>query len=159
MRPHAIRERDGDNPLVTERLQRWCRASENQASAFELRPHRRRIAGVVARRRPLLVAGLVLLVHHDRAQPLHRREHGGPGADRHEPLASAQGAPRVGALAIGQPRVEHRHTISKDAAHPRDGLRRQGNFRHQQNCPVSRLHDGTKHVEVYERLARACNAV
>src|SRR2546426_12107517 len=108
-RPHAIRQRDGDEPLVSERLDRGCRAPENKASSFELRAHRGGVASVVARGRALLVAGLVLLVHHDRAKPLDGREHGGAGPDRGAPLAPAQRAPRIGALAIGQSRGQHGH--------------------------------------------------
>src|SRR6058998_803716 len=61
-----------------------------------------RIAGVVARRRALLVAGLVLFVHDNGAQALHRREYRRAGADGDQPLTPAQRAPRVRALAIGE---------------------------------------------------------
>ena len=110
---------------------------------------------MVARRRALLVAGLVFLVHHDRAEALDRREHRRARAYRDESFAAAQRAPGIGALPVRQARVEHRHAVSKDAAHPRHGLRRQGDLGHEQDCPISRLHHGTKQVEIDECLAGA----
>ena len=136
-----------------QRLERGRRATENQPRPLELRAHRGGIAGVVARRRALLVAGLVLFVHDNGAQALHRREYRRAGADGDQPLTPAQRAPRVRALAIGEAGVQHRHLVSKHSAHPGHGLRRQRDFRNEQNGPVPRLHDCTKHVEIHERLA------
>src|SRR2546425_1278795 len=50
-------------------------AAQNLARPLEPRALERHVTGMVARRRPLLVARLVLLVHHDRPEPLDRSEH------------------------------------------------------------------------------------
>src|SRR5439155_4226261 len=88
-----------------QRLERRRGAAQNHARPLEPRTLERHVAGMVARRRPLLVARLVLFVHHDRPEPLDRSEHRGAGPDGHAPLAAPQRPPRVGALAVRQPRV------------------------------------------------------
>ena len=130
-------------------------AAQNHPCPPSLEPRalQRHVAGVVARRRALLIARLVLFVEHDRCEPLHRREHRRAGSDGHAPLATPQRPPRVDALAVRQPRVQHRHLVAEHAAHPRHRLGREGNLRDQQNGTVTRRHDATKDVEVDQRLS------
>ena len=85
-----------------EGLERWGGAAQDEARRFELRPYPRDVAGVVAGRAPLLVATLVLLVHDDGAEPLHRREHRRARTHGHPPLTAAQRAPRIDPLAVGE---------------------------------------------------------
>ena len=49
--------------------------------------------------------------------------------------------------------MQHGHLVAKDAADPRDRLRRQRDLGHEQDCAVARLHYGTEYVEVHQRLA------
>ena len=103
--PDAPGEREDVQPSglsPVQCLERWRRAPQEQPSALEARAHGGDVARVVARGRPLLVARLVLFVHDDGAEALDRREDRRPGADRDAPLAAAQRAPRVGALAVGK---------------------------------------------------------
>ncbi len=69
-------------------LERGRSAAEQHARSLESGAHQRHVPGVVARGAPLLVARLVLLVHHDGGEPLDRGEHGGAWPDRHPPLAA-----------------------------------------------------------------------
>ena len=69
-------------------LERGRGAAENDTRALESGAHQRHVAGVIARDASLLVAGLVLFIHHDRAQPLDGREHGRAWPDSHAPLTA-----------------------------------------------------------------------
>ena len=55
----------------------------------------------------------MLLVDHDQPEVVERREHGRARADAHARLAAAQPPPLVVALALRQPRVQHRHASPK----------------------------------------------
>ena len=75
-------------------------ATDNDKGSFELSALRGDVARVIARRRALLVARLVLLIHHDRAEPLNGREDGRAGTDRDAALAAPERLPSIDALTI-----------------------------------------------------------
>src|SRR5438093_7216208 len=128
-----------------QRLERWGGAAENDScstppATLEPRPLERDVAGMIARRGSLLVARFMLLVHHDRAEPYHRGEHRRARSHRDPSLAAAQGTPGVGPLAVRQSRMQDRHLVTEDSAHPRDRLGRERNLRYEDDRPLSGGH-------------------
>ena len=142
-----------------QRLEGGRGAAQNHPRSLESRALDGHVAGMVARRRPLLVARLVLFVHHDRPEPLDGSEHRRAGPDGQASLAAPQRPPRVGALAVRQPRVQHRHLVAEHAAHPRDRLRRERDLGDEQDGTGTRRYDATKHVEIDERFSGARDAL
>ena len=86
---------------------------------------------MIARRLAVLVARLVLFVDDDQAEVPHRGEDRRPGTDGDAALTSPQQAPGIGALAVGEPAVQHRDLVAEDAAEPAHGLRRERDLGHQ----------------------------
>jgi hypothetical protein len=121
--------------------------------------HHRDLARVVAGRLALLVAALVLLVHHDRAEVRERREDGRAGADHDPLLAGAQRAPLVVALAVGERGVEHRHAVAEHGLEAPDGLRCQRDLgdEHDRRAALP-LHHLAQQLDVDERLPRPRDA-
>ena len=96
---------------------------------------------MIARHRPLLVARLVLFVHHDGGESLHRGEHRGARPHGHPPLAAPQRPPCVGALAVREARMQHRDLVAEDAPHPGHRLRRERDLGNEQDRALPRRHD------------------
>ena len=128
----------GPGPRQRLRLERRRGAAEHHARALEPRAHQRDVAGMVARRLAVLVARLVLLVDHDEAEVAHRREDGRARADGDPALAPAQQPPGIGALAVGEPAVQHRDLVAEDAAEPAHRLRRERDLGHQHDRAAPR---------------------
>ena len=82
--------------------------AEHHHGLLHLGADHRHVARVVAGRFLLLVGMLVLLVHDDQPQPLHRREHGRARADGDAGAALADFVPFVMAFAGGQMAVQAR---------------------------------------------------
>ena len=85
-----------------------------------------------ARGLQVLVAGLLLLIHHDQAQLPARSEDGAAGADDDPLFAGRDLGPGQRALHAGQPAMDDRH-VAETASQPVDQLRGQGDFRNQQD--------------------------
>ena len=98
----------------SSRARAW-RCPARSARSLEPGADRGDVPRVVARRLAVLVAGLVLLVHHDESQIGHRREHRRPRPHRDPALAPAQKAPGVGALPVGERAVQHRDLVAEGA--------------------------------------------
>ncbi len=142
-----------------QRLEGRRGTAQNHSCPLEPRALERHGPSVVARRCALLVARLVLFVHHDRPEPLNGSEHRGAGPHGHAPLAAPQCAPGVGALAVRQSRMQHGDLIAEHAPHPGDGLGRERDLGNQQNGTVTRCDDATKYVEIDQRLSGARHAL
>ena len=97
----------------------------------ELSPHQGQVAAVVAHPLRLFVGTLVLLVDHDHAQPLQRREQGRAGADHDHRLAAPDAAPLVETLAVGKPGVQDGDAAVEAALEAADQLRGERDLRHQ----------------------------
>jgi hypothetical protein len=87
--------------------------TQHHARAGRLRPHHGHIAPVVARRLFLLVAAVVLFVHHDQAQVAHRREHARARPHHHRGRAGADAPPLLGALHIRERAVQNGHPVAE----------------------------------------------
>ena len=130
-------------------------AAQHQRRALEPGAHRRDVAGEIARRLAVLVAGLVLLVHHDDAEILHRSEDRRARADGHPPLAPAQQPPGVGPLAVGERAVQHRDLVAERAAEPAHRLGREADLGHQHDRAAAPGQRALHRLEVDQRLAAA----
>ena len=89
------------------------RGAENHHGVGGLRPHDGDIAAVIARRLRLLVAAVVLFVHHHQAEILHGREDAGARADHHARIAGANAAPLFGALDFAESGMQDRHPVAE----------------------------------------------
>ena len=101
----------------------------------------------------------MLFIDDDGAEPLHGRKDSGSGTDRDEAFTAPQRAPRIGALATGQARMQHCHMIAEHAAHARDGLGSERDLRHEQDCASTGRDDSAQDFQIHERLARARDAM
>ena len=105
-----------------------------------LRTQHRQVAGGIAQTVLLLERGVVLLVHHDQAEPGHRREHREPGADHDLRLPGLGCAPAAQSLGLGHAAVQARQRSSgKARAQPGLELRREIDLRHQQQGLSARV--------------------
>ena len=89
------------------------------------------VPGMIAGRIFRLVASLLLLVQHDEAQTAQRRKDGGPGAQHHVHLPTANALPLVIALGDFQRAVEHGHPASEIGGKAGHHLGGQHDLRHQ----------------------------
>ena len=107
---------------------------------------------------------LVLLVHDDQAERLDGRKDGRAGADDDAGAALADLVPFIVALAGGQMAVQHRdERLQRAGAEPRlealDGLRREGDFRHEHDGAFALLQRVGDGLEIDLGLAAAGDAV
>ena len=85
----------------------------------------------------MLVGRVVLLVHHDHAQPWHRGEHRRAGAHHHARLAVGD-APVLGAApGRGERAVQHRHGVAEAGLEAGGRLRRQRDLGHEHDRAAS----------------------
>jgi len=119
---------------------------------------------VIARCLLLLIGVLVLLIHDDQAERFHRRKNGRPRAndDARPPLSNFM--PLVVPLTRAQMRMQHRHQrLQFSRAEPRleplDGLRRQGNFWHEDDRALALFQRVGDRLEINFRLAGAGDAI
>ena len=83
------------------------------------------------------IGSLLLLVNHNQPNLFQRRKHRRAGTHHHICQALLDAPVLVGALCHGQSAVQHRHPLTKSAAEQPDRLRREGNFRHQNDDPFA----------------------
>ena len=145
-------------------FQRGRGRAEHDHRPFHLAAHNRHVARVVAGRLLLLVGMLVLLVHDDEAERFDGRKDGRAGADGNPRAALANLVPLVVPLAGGQMAVQHRHQgLQRAGAEPRlealDGLRRERDFRHEDNGALALLQGVGDGLQIDLRLAAAGDAV
>ena len=122
----------------------------------------RRIARLISRRGILLlVAGIVLLIHHDQAQISEGQEHCAARAHQEPPLALFVGhsAIRRGALTGGESAVIHFQPVSEKPAKPDDELGGQGNLRDEEQGVLPPLQDLVDQVGIHLRLAASGHAL
>ena len=119
------------------------------------------VAGVVARLRVgLLVACVVLLVDDDQLQVPQRQKERRAGADDQFPAVGARQAQvAFGAARERELRVVGRHAAAEDAFEPRDELRRDGDFGHEQQHVAAAGERLGDQVDVELGLARTGDAV
>src|SRR5688500_14487310 len=145
---------------VRPALERRCSAAEHDNRSFESRAHDRNFAGMIPRRLALLVARLVLLIDDYRTDVGQRSENRGARANGNTPFAAAKRQPCVVPLAIAQRRRQHRNAVPENSAARIPRLRRQRDFRDENNSGLSLLQDKTlQHLDVHERLSAARHAV
>jgi hypothetical protein len=140
------------------RLEAGRGRAEHAHRAGALRPHQRDVAAVVAHALVLLERAVVLLVDHDDAEVVHRREHRRARAHRDARDAALEPGPLAEPLALGQPRVQDRHLVAEAGAEPRRELRRQRDLRHQHDGALAPGSQRADRVEVHLGLARAGDA-
>ncbi len=118
------------------------------------------VAGVVARRRVLLLVGpLVLLVDDDEAEVRLRREDGRPAADDDGVAAVADAVPLVEELALREAAVEHGDLAGEALGEAAHGLRREGDLRHEDDGALAGGDGVVEGGEVDLGLAGAGDAV
>ena len=134
-------------------------AAEYDQGALQPGPLRGHTAGVVPGIALVLVGGVVLLVHHDHAQPRHRGEHRRAGA-HHDPRLAVGDAPVLGAApGRGERAVQHRHGVAETGLEAGGRLRRQRDLRHQHDRAPSIRQLPLDRPQVDLGLARSGDAV
>ena len=101
----------------------------------------------------------MLLVEHDQAERLDRREHGRARPHADARLAAAQAPPLLVALAGRQARVHDGDRVSEALEEAGDDLRRERDLGHHHDRPAPLLQDGSGRTQVDLGLARAGHAV
>ena len=107
----------------------------------------------------VLVRAVVLLVDHDQAEVLDRREQRRARADRDRRGAAAQPLPLLEPLARAQAAVQHRERVAEAAAQPREDLVRERDLGHEHERPPARVERGGDRAQVDLGLAAAGDAV
>ena len=120
-------------------LRTWGRAAHQQQRALLACAPGGDIASVVAGVAFVLVGGVVLLVYHDQAEPLDRREHGRARSHADARLAGAQPAPLFAPLRGRQARMQHRHGVSEARDEASDDLGGQRDLRHEHDRTAALL--------------------
>ena len=145
---HACKGQDG-----------WGCTGQHQRRALALAAGNGNLSRVILGKMLALVALLMLLIHHDQPQPLHRRKHRRARADHHPRASQADTPPLVKALTRGQARMQHRGHIAKARAEPRDHLRGQHDLRHQHNGSAPTLQAAAHGADEYFGLAASGDAM
>ncbi len=101
----------------------------------------------------------MLLVDHDQAEPLDRREHRRARPHAHARLALAQPPPLLAALGRGEARVQHRHGLAEARDEATHDLRRQRDLGDQHDRPPAPRERTRRRAQVDLGLARAGDAV
>ena len=117
---------------------------------------------MVARRLLLLVSVLVLLIHDHDPKLFHRRKNRRTRADGHARRTAADAMPLVVPLAFAEVRVQHRDLVprrSEARLEALDRLRRERDFRHEQNRAEPAFEHALDGLEVDLRLSAAGHTV
>ena len=101
----------------------------------------------------------MLLVDHDEAQVLQRRQDGRARADGDFGVTYAQPPPRVVALAHAHLRVQNGDLALKVRTEALDGLGSEGNFRNEDDGGTPLCPHGLERADIHLRLAAASDAV
>ena len=128
-------------------------------AAFSIRPaHHRHVAGVVMDAVLLLVGGLVLLIDDDQAEIAVGQEQGRAGARHHLDVAGCDARIDPLALAAGDAGMPGRRLGAEAGLEAVEELRRQGDFRHQDQRLPALPHGFGDRLEINLRLARSGDA-
>ena len=147
---------------VVERFERGRGRAEHDGHALQVAAHDGHVARVVVGRFLLLVGVLLLLVDDDDAEFFQRRENAGARADDDAHAPGPDVLPLVMALARGEMTVQHGHADllpDEPRAEMLDGLRRERDFRHQDERGFSVSQHPVDGLEVDLGLAAAGDAV
>ena len=138
---------------------RGCTAQQG-LGAMQMSQHDGGIAGIIPWRRViLLVAGLMLLVNHHKANLGKGQEHRRPHAENHHWLVAVQQfAPDVHALGIGELGMIHQQAVAKDFPQTVGELCGETYLRHQIKYLMTRLKGRQYSMTVNLGLAAAGNA-
>ncbi len=110
----------------------------------------------------LFVGCLVFLIDHDEAEIFQRRENGAARADHDACAAGMNFVPFIVPLAFGQMTVQHGDRvlhIGKPALEPFDRLRREGNFRDENDGSAPAIQRGADRLQINFRFTGAGDAV
>ena len=143
-------------------LERRRGGAQHAGRAEDRRTHHRDVAAVIHRRLTLLEGRLVLLVDHDEAQVRERSEDGRTRADHHPRLPERHRHPSVETLPGGKMAVPDDHLgakVGETGAEPADRLRRQRDFRDEEDRGAAFGHDLADERHVDLRLAGARDTV
>ncbi len=109
-----------------------CRRARDQLRPADSGQPARDPTRLIPRRAVLLVRSRSLFVQADQAESRNRREHRRPAAQDDVSLAPAHPPPLLGALQLGELAVQDRDRRVQAISNALDELRRQRDFRHQQ---------------------------
>ena len=137
---------------------RGCGRPQQQQAVFPGRPVFGYLPGVVAGVGFGFIGGFLFLIDDDAAQPVHRREHRGPGPDDHPRPPLLNAAVFVIALGGGKAAVHHGHLVPKKQPEPAQHLGGQGDLRHQQNGAFALFQGMLDQLDIHLGLAAAGNA-
>jgi hypothetical protein len=101
----------------------------------------------------------MLFVDHDQGEIGNRCEHGGTRPDHDSGFATANTAPLVGALVVGQRRMQNRDLVAKNVVKISCRGWRETDLRHQQNGRAPRLQYRLHGGKIHGGLARTGHAV
>ncbi len=130
VQPHITPAFAGGTAVVPA-FQRGCGRAQDNLGAFQPAAVDGQVARRVACAFLLLVAGVVLLVHHDQAQPGHGGEHRHTRAEHDPSRAAVCGQPALEALRVGHAAVDGHHGL---------GAETRGEARLQLRCEVDLRH-------------------
>ena len=153
----AMREAHGLGRAIALRPRR--RAAEHEQRSREPCPlggHRARVVAGIAL---VLVGGIVLLVDHDQAEVLDRREDRRARADADARLPGAKAPPLVVALPEREARVEHGDRVPQALDEAPHHLRRERYLGNQHDRPATLLERAAGGAQVELGLARPRDAV
>ena len=129
--------------------------AQNQPGAGQPTAFLRQNPGMKARCIILFIAGLMFFINHQQTQIGCRRKNSRTRTDYQiiTPLSNAQ--PGRTPLRPGQPGMKHRHAVAKTLLKNAHRLRRQGNFRHQNNTLLTSTTRFLGQPQINFRLAAA----
>ena len=141
------------------RLERRRRGAQHERAARRARAPRGERARVVAEAFLVLVGAVVLLVEHDHAQVVERREEGGARADRDRRRAEAQALPLRDALGGAEPAVQDGELVAEARAQAADDLVRERDLGDEHERLPAARERALDRAQVDLRLAAAGDAV
>ncbi len=128
---------------VEIRFQRRRGRTEHDDGIRHLGAHHGDVAGVVARRFFLLVRGIVFFVDDDQREIGDRGEDRGARADDHARVAALDAMPLLGALLVGERRVQDGNFVAEDLMQIGGDGGREADFRDKQNGRASGFEHAT----------------
>ena len=137
-------------------------AAQDDDGLLHLATHQCQVSGIVTKAFRLFVATIMLFIDHDQPQLRQRRKDRRTSTDHNIDITSCNLPPGIVAFPIRQAGMEHRQThsmILKPAAKASHQLRRQGNFRDQDQRLSACFEDFGYRPQVNLGFAAACDAV
>ena len=127
-------------------------------AGFDSRPHHRHVAGVIGDAFILLVGRLMLLIDDDQAQVGEGQEQRRPGAGHHAHVAFRRAAPDPRAAARRQAGMPFRRAVAEARGESVEKLRRERDFRHQDQSLATLAQSLGDRLEIDLGLAGAGHA-